>query len=409
MSLRKDSRICFLSTRQSLNLRFVKSTVEEYTFFHLTDCPGNSYDIFYMIQIYYDDWPEYELLDSGHCKKLERFGKYLVIREETKAWWQPRNCRNRNGKKRLPRTMAKIRAHGNFTGRFRRNGDCSSNSLRWKRALPRLQSMWGVFPEQAAHWRWIADQIRKARRREIRVLNLFAYTGVATLVAAAHGAAVTHVDSAKGVVAWGRRNQELSGLVDRPIRWIVDDAAKFVKREIRRQRQYDAILLDPPSFGRGPKRELWKIEQHLTELLADCRQVLSPDSLFVLLTMYSLDQSSLLIANLLRDMLRGLRRSHGSRRTRPATYLFSQSLIHVHFRTLVLSVISNFLMSIPSKDHRRQNFPTTKYSLKSFWVFPCQGFFPWQGWQPAPNPARERNPGRQRVHVHREEDPKTFG
>ncbi|GAK58370.1 SAM-dependent methyltransferase [Candidatus Vecturithrix granuli] len=256
------------------------------------------------IQVYYDDWPEYELLDSGHRKKLERFGKYRVIREETKAWWRPE----------LPEQeweKAIASHHGEDPGKWEfhraapQEWRLQFEQLTLEARFTATSKHVGVFPEQTAHWRWIADQIRHAGQREIHVLNLFAYTGIATLIAAAHGASVTHVDSAKGVVAWGKRNQQLSGLDDRPIRWIVDDASKFVQREVRRQRQYDAILMDPPSFGRGPKRELWKIEQHLTDLLADCRQLLSPEPLFVLLTMYSLDQSALLIANLLQDMLRG--------------------------------------------------------------------------------------------------------
>lgn len=256
------------------------------------------------IQIYYDDWPEYELLDSGHRKKLERFGNSRVIREETKAWWQP-ELPQQEWQKAIASHRGEDPGKWEFHRTVPQEWRLHFEQLTLEARFTATSKHVGVFPEQTAHWRWIADQIRRVGRPEIRVLNLFAYTGVATLIAAAHGAAVTHVDSAKGVVAWGRHNQQLSGLDGRPIRWIVDDAAKFVQREVRRQRQYDAILLDPPSFGRGPKRELWKIEQHLTELLTDCRQLLSPEPLFVLLTMYSLDQSSLLIANLLRDMLHG--------------------------------------------------------------------------------------------------------
>lgn len=257
-----------------------------------------------MIQVYYDDWPRYELLDSGHRRKLERFGEYIVIREETKAWWQP-ELPEKEWKKAIASHHGDDPGAWEFHRQVPQEWRLQFEQLTLEARFTATSKHVGVFPEQAAHWRWIAEQIRQAGRREIRVLNLFAYTGVASLIAAAHGAAVTHVDSAKGVVTWARHNQQLSELDDRPIRWIVDDASKFVKREVRRQRQYDAILLDPPSFGRGPKRELWKIEQHLTELLADCRQVLSPEPLFVLLTMYSIDQSSLLIANLLQDMLHG--------------------------------------------------------------------------------------------------------
>jgi 23S rRNA (cytosine1962-C5)-methyltransferase len=157
----------------------------------------------------------------------------------------------------------------------------------------------GVFPEQEPHWRWLRQQLAGFNRP--RVLNLFGYTGAATLVAASCGAEVTHVDASKPSINWARYNQELSGLADAPVRWILDDAFKFVSREVRRKRVYDAILLDPPSFGRGPKGELWKVEQQITLLLGNIRKLLSPENSLIILTMYNLEASSLMLKCLMED------------------------------------------------------------------------------------------------------------
>jgi 23S rRNA (cytosine1962-C5)-methyltransferase len=169
----------------------------------------------------------------------------------------------------------------------------------------------GLFPEQSPHWHWLAAQ--KAGASDAlageagattprRVLNLFGYTGAASLVCAAAGWHVTHVDASKPAIAWGRRNQELSGLAAAPVRWILEDAVKFVQREVRRGGRYDAILLDPPVFGRGPNNELWKIERDLPPLLDLCRELLSPQARFILLTVYTIDASSILCHNLLQQM-----------------------------------------------------------------------------------------------------------
>ncbi len=255
------------------------------------------------IQTLSGSWEAYSLLDSGNRRKLERFGDYLLIREETKAWWKPE----------LPEAAWKA-AVASHSGNDQQGWSLhKALSQEWQMAFENLtlearltatSKHVGIFPEQVPHWRWMAEKINAAGQRTIRVLNLFGYTGVASLVAAVHGAEVTHIDSAKGVVTWGRHNQQVSGLQDLPIRWIVEDAGKYVKREIRRKNHYDAILLDPPSFGRGPKKELWKVEQHLVDLLNDCRALLGQSPLFVLMTLYSIDQSSLLIGNVLDDMMR---------------------------------------------------------------------------------------------------------
>lgn len=256
------------------------------------------------IQILCDEWNDYELLDSGHQQKLERFGEYIVIRDEPKAWWHPdlpksewdKAVAMHSGDERKGWELRKSVPH-EWLLRF--------ENLTFQARFTATSKHVGVFPEKVPHWQWIQEKIQHSARAPIRVLNLFAYTGAASLIAAAAGCSVTHVDAAKGVVAWARENQQYSGLEETPIRWIVDDAMKFVQREGRRKRQYDAIILDPPSFGRGPKKELWKIEQHLGDLLSACRNVLSDRPLFVLMTMYSIEQSALFIGNMLQDMMKG--------------------------------------------------------------------------------------------------------
>ena len=258
------------------------------------------------IQVCHSTWSGYELLDSGHRQKLERFGDHLLVRSEPKAWWPPA----------LPKAawrqaVAIYEDDEQWTFRqpVAREWLLHFDDLVLLAKCTDMSKHVGVFPEQSVHWQWLRDRGKAAPRRPLHLLNLFGYTGVSSLVAAKAGFAVTHVDASKPALAWARRNQELSGLTQAPIRWILDDAIKFVKREINRKRRYDAILLDPPSFGRGPKREVWKIERHLTELLDLCRQVLSDQPLFVLVTMYAIEASSLIIGNLLGDMMQG---AHGT-------------------------------------------------------------------------------------------------
>ena len=260
------------------------------------------------IRIFCEDWPDYELLDSGQGQKLERFGPYIVARGEAKAWWTPdlpqkdwaRAVAFHSGEENTAWTL-----HQAVPREWLVRIENLTIQARFLGASKHI----GIFPEKITHWRWLAEQIRTAKINfgtpPVQVLNLFGYTGIASLVAAAGGAHVTHVDSAKGVVTWARYNQQLSGLDKLPIRWIVDDAVKFVQRESRRNKRYDIIILDPPAFGRGPKNEIWKIEDQLPGFLADCRAVLSDAALFVLLTMYSINQSALLLGNLLQDMMRG--------------------------------------------------------------------------------------------------------
>ncbi|HMD39318.1 MAG TPA: class I SAM-dependent methyltransferase [Candidatus Acidoferrum sp.] len=232
-------------------------------------------------------WDEYELLDTGSGRKLERFGPITLIRPEPQAAWGPS----------LPPKMWDP-AHGEFVQRHRtKRGEWKSSKgvpSRWEMRRKSL-AFWvqptpsghlGVFPDQASHWDWITSQMKSALAPP-KVLSLFGYTGLATLSAAAAGAHVTHVDASRQAIKWARENQSLSQLAERPIRWIVDDAQAFVAREIRRGQTYDALILDPPRFGRGPKGELWKVDESLPALLRQCRKLLSCNPLFVLLNTYT--------------------------------------------------------------------------------------------------------------------------
>ena len=250
------------------------------------------------LEVLSSPWEAYELLDSGGGRKLERFGDRRIIREEPKAWWRPAT-----GDEQWSRVQATFGADGNWQLREARAARAWSlplDALSLEARLTDMSKHLGVFPEQMPHWRWLQEKLRA--RRGARVLNLFGYTGVATLVAAAEGAVVTHVDASKPALAWARHNQALSGLEDRPVRWLLDDAFKFVAREIRRERTYDAILLDPPSFGRGPKGEVWKVEEQIVDFLLNLRRLLSDDPLCVVLTLYNLEASSIMLENLVRDL-----------------------------------------------------------------------------------------------------------
>lgn len=248
-------------------------------------------------------WTDYELIDSGAGSKLERFGPYRFVRPEPQAIWQPALPR-----KQWDAADAVFRAgDGQDGGRWHvqnpipERWEMRYRDLRfWAQPTPFRHL--GVFPEQANHWDWMTDLIDNSRR-PANVLNLFGYTGIASLAAAAVGARVTHVDASKKTIGWARENQALSGLDDRPVRWILDDALKFVKREVRRGAQYDGIIIDPPPFGRGPKGEIWRLEESLPIMLDECRQLLSQRPRFVVVTAYAIKTSALGLYYLLRDML----------------------------------------------------------------------------------------------------------
>jgi 23S rRNA (cytosine1962-C5)-methyltransferase len=250
------------------------------------------------------DWKDYELVDSGDGSKLERYGQYLIKRPEPEAIWKP----SKPGK-------VWDQAHTEFLPTAEKNGghwiDHRPMDERWKMQYKNL-SFWvqksgsrhlGVFPEQAIQWDWIDQQVR-AVNKSINVLNLFGYTGLASLAAAKAGAFVTHLDASKKVNSWGQENQALSGISTQSIRWLVDDAFKFVKREMRRNSKYDGIILDPPKFGRGPKGEVWEFYKILPDLLESCRQILSDKPVFILLTAYAIKASSLTLFYGIEEMMR---------------------------------------------------------------------------------------------------------
>jgi 23S rRNA (cytosine1962-C5)-methyltransferase len=251
---------------------------------------------------------DYALLDSGGGEKLEQYGPYRIVRPEGQAVW-----------KRALDPSDWQGADAIFTG------DTDEEGMgRWRFPRAPLGETWpmrhdgidylgrftsfrhvGVFPEQAPHWDFVAGLIGRARR-PVRVLNLFAYTGLASLVAARAGAEVTHVDASRKATGWARENQEMAGLASRPIRWIVDDATKFCEREERRGSRYDIILLDPPAYGRGPKGEVWQLFSDLPRLTGLCRRMLTANPLAVVLTAYSIRASFFAIHALMRDTFAGM-------------------------------------------------------------------------------------------------------
>ena len=251
--------------------------------------------------VLFSQWEGYSLMDCGSRRKLERFGDHLLIRGEPKAWW--------NEDARIPQWRIADAEINDAGGKWKLRGDpartwtLAYGSLNFECRLTDMSKHVGIFPEQEPHWRWLRDRLEGRTRP--RVLNLFGYTGAATLVSAAAGAEVTHVDASKPALSWARLNQELSGLGEAPIRWLLDDAFKFVAREVRRERQYDAILLDPPSFGRGPKGEIWKVEQQVVSLLGNLRRILVKDGGMLVLTLYNLEASSLMLKCLMEDFFPG--------------------------------------------------------------------------------------------------------
>ena len=232
-----------------------------------------------------EHWKDYELLDCGGGQRLERWGKQILVRPDPQAIWET-DHRNR----------AWQRANARYSRSSTGGGHWDKNKLpeQWQVEYGKLTfnvkpmnfKHTGLFPEQAVNWDFAMDKIRNAGR-PIRVLNLFAYTGGATVACAAAGASVCHVDAAKGMVSWARENARSSGLAEAPIRWIIDDCAKFVEREIRRGKTYDAIIMDPPSYGRGPSGEVWKLEDELFGLVKNCAKILSDTPLFFLINSYT--------------------------------------------------------------------------------------------------------------------------
>ena len=283
-------------------------------------------------------FPDYVLLDSGGGRKLERFGRIVVDRPEPQALWQPRlakaewrkaNCvfsasgeDDEKGKWRIDKPVPEswpVRipmdvAH--VAAPLAQSAPSPQPSPQGERGqvgitmLCKLAGLWhlGLFPEQAPHWAWMLAELAKIKGESPRVLNLFGYTGAASLLAAKAGAEVTHVDASKKAISWGRENQSVSKLDAAKVRWIVDDAAKFVAREVRRGKNYHIILVDPPKFGRGPEGEVWDLFTHLPALLNDCAKLLAPDAAMVL-TVYAIRASALSFDQLMRDTLH---KKHGT-------------------------------------------------------------------------------------------------
>ena len=245
-----------------------------------------------------DRWKDYEVLDSSQGEKLDRWGRYILLRPDPQVIW--------NTKKSAPE-WKKLNGHYHRSKKGGGEWEFFDLPQEWQihyqlpditingtdkltfNLKPFAFKHTGLFPEQAANWDWmfntISEEVKKGR--EIKVLNMFAYTGGATLAAAAAGAKVTHVDASKGMVTWAKENARSSGLEEAPIRWLVDDCQKFVEREIRRGNKYDGIIMDPPSYGRGPKGELWKLEECIYELIEKTNQILADDAILYLINMYT--------------------------------------------------------------------------------------------------------------------------
>lgn len=249
-----------------------------------------------------EPWADYGLVDSGYGRKLERYGPYRFIRPEPQAMWAP--------------AATGWDAHGEFVpapddeggGRWHFSQPVPGEGweLGWEEVRFRAQCTpfrhLAFFPDMAPQWAWMRERLAEGGE----ALNLFGYTGVGTLALSATGARLTHVDASKKSVEAGKANAALSGMADRPIRWLVDDAAKFTAREVRRERRYDGIILDPPKFGRGPEGEIWRLEEGLPGLIADCRKLLDADSRFLVLTVYAVRMSALAIGELLSQALADL-------------------------------------------------------------------------------------------------------
>ena len=254
---------------------------------------------------------DYALVDSGNGRKLERFGRFTVDRPEPQAMWRP-----------ALEPGVWLRADAAFKGG---SEDEDGEAGRWRKNAP-MPETWplrvlgatvlcrltsfrhlGAFPEQLPHWEWMRERLENRRNANLRVLNLFAYTGAASLIAAAAGAEVTHVDASKRAIAWAKQNQAVSKLDEAPIRWILDDARKFVAREVRRGKTYHVILVDPPKFGRGPAGEVWDVFQHLAPLLRDCAALLASGPAALVLTTYAIRASALATDALVRECLVGRR------------------------------------------------------------------------------------------------------
>ncbi len=246
-----------------------------------------------------EPWADYGLVDSGNGRKLERYGRFRFVRPEPQALWAPATTDWRAAGEFVPGSDEDGGGQWHYTEQLPQGGW----RLRWDDVAFQAQTTpfrhLGFFPDMAPVWSWMRERIAGVDQPEC--MNLFGYTGVGTLALAAAGARMVHVDASKKSVEQARANATLAGLSDKPVRWIVDDAAKFVAREVRRNRRYDGILLDPPKYGRGPEGEVWRLEEQLPALIADCRRLLDERSRFLFLTVYAVRMSALSIGEMLRQ------------------------------------------------------------------------------------------------------------
>lgn len=255
-------------------------------------------------------WDDYRLIDSGDGRKLESYGPRRFVRPEPQAMWRPREAAWNADGEFVPGSDEDGGGRWVFDRPVPREGwPLARGAVRFTAQCTPFRHL-GFFPDMAPVWDWMGEQL--AGRSDAQTMNLFGYTGVGTLSLSQYGP-VTHVDASKKSVAQARENAALSGMADRPIRWIIDDAAKFAAREVRRGRRYDGIILDPPKFGRGPEGEVWRLEEHLPGLVDDCRKLLDEDSRFLFLTVYAVRMSSLALAGLLDEVFADLpgRIEHG--------------------------------------------------------------------------------------------------
>ena len=245
-----------------------------------------------------NNWDDYKLIDSAGGEKLEYWGKYLLRRPDPQAVWSIKSEKKLwDGSDAWYHRSDKGGGHWEYFNKLPERWTINYRNLTFN-IKPMGFKHTGLFPEQAVNWDWFGDLIKNANR-EIKVLNLFAYTGGATVAALEAGASVCHVDASKGMVTWAKENVVSSGLADRSVRYIVDDVKKFVAREIRRGNKYDAIIMDPPSYGRGPSGEVWKIEDELFPLVWDCMKILSDKPLFFLINSYTTGLSAEILKNIL--------------------------------------------------------------------------------------------------------------
>ena len=242
-----------------------------------------------------EPWPDYGLMDSGHGRKLERYGPYSFIRPEPQAMWEPALPEWDADGEFIPGSDEEGGGRWHFARDVPQVGwDMAWEDVRFRAQTTPFRHL-GFFPDMAPQWAWMRERLGEGTE----ALNLFGYTGVGTLAMAATGAQLVHVDASKKSVEAGKQNAGLAGMADRPIRWLVEDAGKFTAREVRRGRRYDGIILDPPKYGRGPNGEIWKLEEGLPALIADCAKLLDAESRFLVLTVYAVRMSALAIGELL--------------------------------------------------------------------------------------------------------------